>query len=161
MTWRHQVRWITCVATLALVASTACGLDGEIVEPASISVRLGNEGTTDRSQVTLRLDAGMIGQGCDVFPLRLTQATVDNTLRINVNGYRLPPGAENCIEAQVPEAYTVITLSDEWLNTPESKQVVIVMADIENVFELSRDGDTLLLSEIAVDNARGGGEASS
>ena len=113
----------------------------------------------DRTRATLRLDAGDLPHGCSQFDLQVTQETVDNTLRIDVNGYRLPPGAEDCIEAETPQAFTTITLSDEWLSSTDTKEIVVVVADIENLFELARSGDTLHLSNVAVSNASGGGEA--
>ena len=112
----------------------------------------------DPTRVTLRLDAGELPHGCSQFELQLTQETVDDTLRIDVNGYRLPPGAEDCVEAEIPQAFTTITLPDEWFSSADTKEIVVVVADIENLFELAWSGDTLRLSEVAVSNASGGGE---
>lgn len=148
----RKLRSVTCYLFAAMLLATACRSDHK--DSTGVILRLESDATFDAS-LRLRIQEQTQGQGCGIPELKTDHSFSDDALHVDVDGYNDPPN-QICPLAGAIE--TVISLPDDWLDSPGPKRITVTVADVDNTFEITRTGHVFALTELTTQNATGENE---
>ena len=130
--------WLIVVVVVGSLMVAACGL----VTPESASIRVGIESAD--AALTLHMSADAVG-GCNVggpYELQSDVSLVEDGTRIEIRGHSFRSDNEECADlATVASDFTLGPLA-----VNEQTTITVVLEEMANVFAVSRDEATLLVT---------------
>lgn len=134
------------------VKSSLPALTSELTTPKYVSVFL-TSSVENNERVPVLILSATAGGGCDSASDLETKKTLnDNTLVVEIKGYKFTKGSGETCTAIVLESRTKVSVDADWLKQIGSKEIIFKLDGQDNKYKISYDKYRVILSGLQTIN---------